>query len=630
MNKKTNAFLALGVFFSMCTIAQENQQLTVETLDEVVLTDSRFELKRENSGKTVITISQEEIEKNQGRSVAELINTKSGIEINGTRSNAGQNLGVFVRGGRSRQVLVIIDGVQVSDPSQINGEYDLRLLSLGNIEKIEVIKGAASTLYGSGAAAAVINITTKKASDKDVNIVINSSIGTNQSQDDQDYRLSDFNNSVNANGTVGKFTYKAGFNQQFTDGLSAALVEEGEAERDAFSKKSFDLNLGYQFTDAFSVNVFGNVTDVNSDFDGGAFFDSPGNVFNSDQYRVGLSSKYTYTNGSVNLNASYSTFDRAFISDFPFFAEGENLILDVYNKYKINNSFYTIVGLNVIDNQATFEGNTVDENPDFNIVDPYANVVYVSDFGLNINAGARLNNHSEYGSNFVYNINPSYTYKFGEGSYVKPFGSYSTSFITPSLNQLFGNFGPNPELDPEENLTVEGGVEVKLGKNFRASALYFDREATDVILFDFEAGYFNSEEDVNTSGIEVEIQASPVKNLSLTANYTYIDNENDAILIPESKANLLVGYDFSPRTFASVGFQYTDDRLANDFREFPAAEVTLESFSLVNLAFGHTLKNDKLRFLLSVDNLLNEDYQDVFGFTSRGTNVKLGVTLNLL
>ncbi|WP_299766573.1 TonB-dependent receptor plug domain-containing protein [uncultured Dokdonia sp.] len=630
MNKKTNAFLALGVFFSMCMTAQETQEPTVETLDEVVLTDSRFALKRENSGKTVITISQEEIEKNQGRSVAELINTKSGIEVNGTRSNAGQNLGVFVRGGRNRQVLVIIDGVQVSDPSQINGEYDLRLLSLGNIEKIEVIKGAASTLYGSGAAAAVINITTKKASDKAVNVVINSSVGTNQSQDDQDYRLSDFNNSVNANGTVGKFTYKAGFNQQFTDGLSAALVEEGEAERDAFSKKSFDVNLGYQFTDAFSINVFGNVTDVNSDFDGGAFFDSPGNVFNSDQYRVGVSSKYTYGKGSVNLNASYSTFDRAFISDFPFFAEGENLILDVYNKYTINNSFYTIVGLNVIDNQATFEGNAVDENPDFNIVDPYANVVYVSDFGLNINAGARFNNHSEYGSNVTYNINPSYTYKFGEGSYIKPFGSYSTSFITPSLNQLFGNFGPNPELDPEENLTVEGGVEVKLGKNFRASALYFDREETDVILFDFEAGYFNNPEEVNTSGIEVEINATPVKNLSVTANYTYIDNENNAVLIPESKANLLVGYDFSPRTFASVGFQYTDDRLANDFREFPATEVTLESFSLVNLAFGHTLKNDKWRFLLSVDNLLNEDYQDVFGFTSRGTNVKLGVTLNLL
>jgi len=238
MNKKTNAFLALGVLFSMHAVAQE-QAPKVETLEEVVLTDSRFELKRENSGKTVITISQEEIEKNQGRSVAELINTKSGIEINGSRSNAGQNLGVFVRGGRNRQVLVIIDGVQVSDPSQINGEYDLRLLSLGNIEKIEVIKGAASTLYGSGAAAAVINITTKKAGDDAVNVVLNSSVGTNQSQDDQDYRLSDFNNSVNINGTLNKFTYKAGYNQQFTDGLSAAIVEDGEGERDDFSKEMY-------------------------------------------------------------------------------------------------------------------------------------------------------------------------------------------------------------------------------------------------------------------------------------------------------------------------------------------------------------------------------------------------------
>ncbi|MEP0265507.1 TonB-dependent receptor plug domain-containing protein [Dokdonia sp.] len=630
MKKKSNAFLAVGILCSMFASAQQDQQPKVETLEEVVLTDSRFALKRENSGKTVITISKDEIEKNQGRSVAELINTKSGIEINGSRSNAGQNLGVFVRGGRNRQVLVIIDGVQVSDPSQINGEYDLRLLSLGNIEKIEIIKGAASTLYGSGAAAAVINITTKKATDEAINVVVSSSIGTNQSQDDQDYRLSDFNNSVDVNGTLNKFTYKAGYNQQFTDGLSAAIVEEGEGERDDFSRKSFDVNLGYQFTDAFSVNVFGNVTDINSDFDGGSFADVTGSVFKSDQYRVGLSSTYKYTNGSVNVNASYSTFERNFISDFPFSAEGENLILDVYNKYTFNKSFYTIIGLNVIDNQVTFEGNTVNENPDFNIIDPYANVVYVSDFGLNINVGARLNNHSEYGSNFTYNVNPSYTYKFGEGSYVKPFGSYSTSFITPSISQLFGNFGPNPELDPEENLTIEGGVEVKLGKNFRASALYFDREETDVILFDFTEGYFNNPDEVNTSGIEVEVNATPLKNLSLTANYTYIDNENEAVLIPESKGSFVVGYDFSPRTFASVAYQYTDDRLANDFRDFPATVVTLESFSLVNLAFGHTLKNDKWRFLVSVDNVLNEDYQDVFGFTTRGANVKLGVTLNLL
>ena len=156
------------------------QNITEESLDEVVVTDSRFELKRENSGKTVIKITQQEIENNQGRTFSQLINTKSGIEINGSRSNAGQNLGVYVRGGRNRQVLVLIDGVQVNDPSQLNGDYDFRLLDLSQIESIEIIKGASSTLYGSGAAAAVITITTKAANAKKLSAVFSSALGTNQ------------------------------------------------------------------------------------------------------------------------------------------------------------------------------------------------------------------------------------------------------------------------------------------------------------------------------------------------------------------------------------------------------------------------------------------------------------------
>ena len=161
MKKRTSAFGILCLGISLIGFSQEKNDVKLEELDEVVITDSRFELKRENSGKTVINISTEEIEKNQGRTIAELINTKSGIEINGSRSNAGQNLGTYVRGGNNRQVLVLIDGVQMGDPSFISGDYDLRLLNLSQIESIEIIKGAASSLYGSGAATAVINIKTK-------------------------------------------------------------------------------------------------------------------------------------------------------------------------------------------------------------------------------------------------------------------------------------------------------------------------------------------------------------------------------------------------------------------------------------------------------------------------------------
>ena len=203
----------------------------------------------------MIKISQQEIENNQGRTISELINTKSGIEINGSRSNAGQNLGVYVRGGRNRQVLVLIDGIQVSDPSQISGGYDFRLLNLNQIESIEIIKGASSTLYGSGAAAAVVNITTKAANAKKISAVYSSSVGTNQTESDQNYNIADFNNSVAFSGTLNKFTYRAAFNNQFSDGLSAAISDTNE--KDAFSKYGIDVNLGYKFSPAFSLNFYG-------------------------------------------------------------------------------------------------------------------------------------------------------------------------------------------------------------------------------------------------------------------------------------------------------------------------------------------------------------------------------------
>ena len=138
--------------------------LQIQKLEEVVVSDSRFSLKRSFSGKTVISLRPEVLERYKGVPVPVLLNQLSGIEIGGSRSRQGEVLGVYARGGRGRQVLILLDGVRVSDPSSFSQEYDLRLLSTLDIESIEVIKGAASTLYGTNAVSAVINIKTKKSS----------------------------------------------------------------------------------------------------------------------------------------------------------------------------------------------------------------------------------------------------------------------------------------------------------------------------------------------------------------------------------------------------------------------------------------------------------------------------------
>ncbi|MEL4307520.1 TonB-dependent receptor plug domain-containing protein [Joostella sp. CR20] len=626
MNKRIFSLCAFGLVTAWTFAQEKNNQTetTIQELEEVVVADSRFELKRENSGKTVIKISQEELQRNQGRSVAEVINTKSGIEINGSRSNAGQNLSYFVRGGNNRQVLVLIDGVQVSDPSQIAMDFDLRLLDLNQIESIEIVKGAASTLYGNRAATAVINITTKSAGERKIAANFESSIGSNQSSEEDSYNLTDFSNRASVNGTLGKFTYLAGFGNQYTDGLSAVIGDE----KDPFNRINSNVNFGYQFSDRFSVKVLGYYDKFKADFDSSSPQQDSDDYSVSEQFRIAIAPEYKYNNGSVTLNASYNDISRDIYSAYPNAYEANSTVVDLFNKYNFSDTFYTIVGLNYIKNEATLGADT-----DFSITDPYANVVWVSDFGLHMNVGGRLNNHSEYGSHFTYNLNPSYTLKFANNnSYLKFLGSYSTSYIAPSLSQLFGAFGANPDLEPEEDRTLEGGVEYNTGI-FRLSGVYFNREEENFIAYKtinfetYEGMYVNEEEAFTVNGVEVETSIQPMNNLMIDANYTFTENRDKvALRIPKHKANASVQYTLLQNTNLGLTYQYTGERLDTDFNTYE--DVELDAFSLVNFNVSHNFSN-KFTVFFNLDNLFNEDYYELVGYTTRGRNIRVGFRLGL-
>ena len=626
MNKKY-VTLCASVLLGTIISAQEKDSIAVQELDEVVVSDSRFALKRENSGKTVIKITAEELQRSQGQTVSEIIGRQTGIIVNGSRSNAGQNISVFARGGNNRQVLVIIDGIQVSDPSNVNAEYDLRLLNTSQIKTIEIVKGAASTLYGNAAATTVINITTKQATSDGVSLNIESSLGTNQSEEDQDFNtISDYSNAVTFQAKKDKLSLLVSGGQQFTDGLSAAIGEES----DAFSRIDGLFKIGYAFSDRLTINASATYNKLDSDFDNGFPVEDADFTFDGEQSRFTLSSKYSYKNGSINFNGAFNQITRSFQSNFPSAFDSESLIFDVFNKYTFNNKFYTILGVNIIDNKTLFSS-----EQDATTVDPYANAVYVSDFGLNVNAGLRLNNHSEYGTNLIYNFNPSYVIKTKEG-YLKFLGSYATSFIAPNLSQLFGPFGPNTELEPEENTTIEAGVEYKLSNSIRISALYFDRNERDRIIFffdnaTFESQFRNQDEEANFNGFELELEAKPLKGLNITANYTFIDNDTElAARIPKSSVNGLLGYSFSTKTYASLSYQYNADRqdIFFDPITFASTPVTLDSYSVLDLYVKHRI-TDKLSAFASLNNIFNEEYQEVLNFTNRGRNARFGISLTL-
>ncbi|WP_369993992.1 TonB-dependent receptor plug domain-containing protein [Winogradskyella sp.] len=619
-----------------------SDSLKVEKLNEVVVTDSRFQLKRENSGKVITKITSKDLEKLQGQSIAEIIGRTAGVEVNGVRSNAGQNLSYFVRGGRNRQVLVLIDGVQVTDASQITNDYDLRLLNTDQVESIEILKGASSTLYGTGAATAVINIKLKEASKKAFNLNLRSTLGTNQSSEENSYAIKDFRNSVLINGSLGNFNYWASFGHQYTDGLSA--IASG-TESDVFNSHNGNVKLGYKFSNAFKINTYASFDNYKADFDDSFAKMDADNVSISKQYRIGVSPEFKYSKGSVNVNAAYNDIEREIESGFPSRFNAQSIVVDAFNRYTFGEKFYTVVGVNFQDNQmesftipfgeTDFSQSIDPEKAQFTITDPYANVVYVSDFGLNINAGARLNNHSEYGSHLVYNVNPSFTKNVSFG-YIKGLASYSTAFITPSLYQLFEPAYGNADLEPEENQTIEVGAEVSVKDKATVSVVYFTRNEDNFIDFvdtgNFVFQYQNIEESFTASGIELVAQINIAKGLNVNLNGTYTKVEEDLSLrIPEIKVNTRLDYQLSTATLFSLSYQYNDERNDSVFNNetFENDIIALESYGLLDFYVSHNIINNRMTVFANVTNIFNEDYEELFGFATRGRGFNLGFNLML-
>ena len=145
-----------------------------------------------------------------------------------------------IRGGRNNQVLILIDGVRVSDPSRISNDFDLNLLNLADIVSIEIVKGAASTLYGSSASTGVVNITTKKSSKK-LTVNLGSTIGTQQAANTAFNKISYLSNFANFSGTKDSFQYKLSLGSQNIYGLSS--VDVG-TEIDPFIQTNFGFQLG--------------------------------------------------------------------------------------------------------------------------------------------------------------------------------------------------------------------------------------------------------------------------------------------------------------------------------------------------------------------------------------------------
>lgn len=156
MNKN---FIALLLLINLSASAQTD---SVSNLEEVVVTANRFTQKQINTGKVMTVVTQKEIASTPYQSLAEVLNRQVGLSIIGSNNAPGTNMDIYLRGAATGNALILLNGNPIFDASTIRATFDINFIPLSTIERIEILKGGQSTVYGSDAMAGVINIITKK------------------------------------------------------------------------------------------------------------------------------------------------------------------------------------------------------------------------------------------------------------------------------------------------------------------------------------------------------------------------------------------------------------------------------------------------------------------------------------
>ena len=613
MNPLKNAVVlfafCVGNLYAQETVIQDSLSLATKYLDEVVVLDSRLPLKRSQSGKTIVRIDQKQIERFNGRNLAELLDTQAGVTVLGNRSITGQNLRMAIRGSNNYQVLILVDGVRVADPSRIDNDFDLNFLSLDQIDSIEILKGGASTLYGSAAAAAVINITTKKIVGKS-QLNLGLYTGTEVSQNAKYDAFTYLSNNINYAAASEKLQYKVGLSSLRTNGMSAVATG---TEVDPFFRYNSNAQLGTK-GEKFFWTVMASKAKIENDYDNVFPVEDAEFSGTSDLESFSFNSSFAYAKGEVALNAGLQNTERDYRDNFPTNYSAKNSSLEVVNRLKFSDRLYSIQGF--LFQEGSYEGATATRQNDL-----FANVVYVSEGGFNLNTGARLSNHQTYGSHFTYSLNPSYTLPLNQAQ-VKLLGSISTAFIAPSLFQLYDTYSGNADLAPEETQSIELGAVFELD-DANASLVYFQRQEDPKIVYDFTTyAYANAPSDVVFQGVEFSYANQVYDAVDLRLNYTFTElKEGDLLRLPKHSLNAQLGIPLSASEGLNAVFTHRGERQAVD-------TSLLDAYNIVDLSYVKTFGEGNLTARFWVSNLFDTEYVEIANFTTKGRNFRLGLNYN--
>jgi vitamin B12 transporter len=634
---------------SSCTVSTIAQQ--TQSLEEVQVTANRYPQKQ--TGKTLTILNDSLLRANEGQTLSQILQSQAGLLVLGKGQPYGSVQSIAVRGAGFGQTLILLDGIPVNEPSGIGSTFDINLLSVQNIERIEILKDGQSTVYGSDAIAGVINIITKKHAAQKASInagIMGGSFGT-------------LNADATLSGRINKTQYTLGVSSINSKGFSSAAVPNGE--EDGYSDLGLHAKLTQHITHRLSANGLLRYQKYKTDLDEAALMDDKDYTFTSDNLMFGGGLNYDLSKGKIIFNYLGSTIDRSFTndsSDVPMSAwskysfnqyHSKAHFLELYSNFSISEQLKFLAGISHQIQNMDYSGFEIsdfgrtdfeDINADLakiNNTSVYATVNGTFKGGFGFEAGARTNFHSAYGNTLTFNLNP---YFFFDDQF-KVFASYGSSFRNPALYQLFSPYG-NVNLSPELAKTYEAGFQV-FGEDKRdfMRIVAFGRQYNDMIIFESTTTapwgrYNNLDQKASNKGVELEGQKQWNK-LSTGFNYTLLDGTISDDLVqdgdeiraflrrPNHTINLRVGYNFGKKL--TIGLQSQSLSKRNDTfynsTNYETEGKILKAFTLIHLQANYALtENIKINF--SGQNIFNVDYQEVYGYNSRKATLLGGVRVN--
>lgn len=605
-----------------------------QTLNPVVITAGKLPQKQSATGKVVSVISKEQIEKSSGRTVAQLLNEQAGLTINGALNTAGSNQTVYMRGASSGRTLILLDGIPVNDPTLINNEFDLNLVSLNNVERIEICRGAQSTLYGSDAIAGVVNIITVRS---DVAKPFNGKATVSAGN------YGTFRGNLQLYGKEGKWNYSTRYGKLASKGFSAAHDSTGKGgfDNDKYNSDVASAAVGFAATENLSFRSFVQYSRYNNDLDAGVFTDEKDYSVENRSITAGGGFQYRRENVTLRGNYQYSDISRNYRNDsfdvagFTKYATddyfGINQFAELYSSIQVAKGFTLLQG-------ADFRRNSMRSRYySLSSFGPYESAfsdtahsqssLYASLFynapneKLNIELGGRLNVHSRYGSNYTYTFNPSYSFT----EHFRVFGSVATGFKAPTLFQLFSSYG-DAYLKPEVSKTFEAGVQ-QTHRNVQTRLVYFHRNIKNGLDFDYINYRYYNFISQKVDGLEAEASWQPMTGLQIRGNYTYLHPKETSqsrvnftdttysylLRRPTHNLNMTAAYQLQNGPFVSLSGKYVSSRY--DVGGYQKNDVLLDDYFLLN-AYAEYKVKPYLKIFADAQNITGQRFFDVRGYNS--------------